>query len=66
KRNETKRNDIETNRHRLMQGVASALDHMHRHRVVHVDVKPDNVFLRRRPRGGYTPKLGDLGLALGE
>lgn len=49
-----------------MIGVTCALDHMHCHRVVHVDVKPDNVFLKHRAGGGYTPKLGDLGLALGE
>lgn len=46
--------------------VASALVQMHSRGVVHVDLKPENVFLVNRPGGGLMAKLGDLGLALGE
>lgn len=50
-----------------MLGVASGLEHVHRHGLVHQDLKPDNVFLKRRAgKRGLTPKLGDFGLAAGE
>ncbi|WP_165250127.1 serine/threonine-protein kinase [Paludisphaera soli] len=45
---------------RLLARAARALDFIHRHRVVHRDVKPANILLeRRRPFGVY---LCDLGL----
>src|SRR5262249_41705587 len=39
--------------------VGAALQHMHNGGVVHVDVKPENVFV-----SGHSFKVGDLGLAI--
>ena len=41
------------------------LSHMHQSGVVHVDMKPDNVFLKRDGEETLTPKIGDFGLSLG-
>jgi serine/threonine protein kinase len=44
---------------RIITQVAQALDYAHRHRVVHRDVKPDNILVRA---DGFA-KLADFGLA---
>lgn len=44
---------------RIVRDVALALEHAHGSRLVHRDIKPDNIFLT--PEG--TAKLGDMGLA---
>ena len=46
---------------RLARDVASGLAHCHAHGVLHLDVKPDNVFVSRD--GAY--KIGDFGVASG-
>lgn len=59
-------------RFNLPPQVASALTHLHAHGVVHLDVKPDNIYLQDTPEGacggggGVPPtryKLGDFGQA---
>jgi formylglycine-generating enzyme required for sulfatase activity/serine/threonine protein kinase len=42
-----------------LRGVASALDHIHAHGIVHRDVKPGNIFFD----GFWSPFLGDFGIA---
>jgi serine/threonine-protein kinase len=43
----------------VCEGLAAA----HEARVIHRDLKPDNVFLEQRPGGGYRVKLVDFGIA---
>ncbi len=52
----------------LMCQAASALSYAHQHRIVHRDIKPDNMLLRAQEPGGSTErgemlKLTDFGLA---
>ncbi len=47
----------------IVRGLLSALAEAHRHRIVHGDIKPSNVFLIPRPDGPPLIKLLDLGIA---
>eukprot|EP00878_Enallax_costatus_P019821 GHUV01020925.1.p1 GENE.GHUV01020925.1~~GHUV01020925.1.p1 ORF type:complete len:507 (+),score=117.83 GHUV01020925.1:233-1753(+) len=45
----------------LLKQMASALEHMHKRGIVHLDLKPDNIYCSRDGSEGF--KLGDFGLA---
>ncbi len=47
----------------LVDALAVGLTVLHRHHVIHRDVKPRNVLLRSTPSGVMRPLLGDLGIA---
>jgi serine/threonine protein kinase len=49
----------------IMQEICLALDHAHKHGVLHRDIKPGNIMLKPEPCDGlpYRPVLTDLGLA---
>jgi serine/threonine-protein kinase len=46
----------------LLLPVLSAVEEVHRHGIVHRDIKPQNIFLCRAGRG-WSPKLLDFGIA---
>ncbi|RDJ93863.1 hypothetical protein B4Q13_18960, partial [Lacticaseibacillus rhamnosus] len=41
----------------------SAIEEAHQQGVIHLDLKPDNIWLEPNRRGGYTVKVLDFGLA---
>lgn len=51
---------------RLLYDATLGLQHVHRHGLVHADVKPDNFLLKTLPGGGFSAKIADFGLTLGE
>ncbi len=42
--------------------MANALEHLKSHKLVHRDVKPANIFLRKAGSSGWHAKLGDFGV----
>ncbi|KAG2496440.1 hypothetical protein HYH03_005664 [Edaphochlamys debaryana] len=50
----------------LALGIARALSHLHSKRIVHADLNPNNVLLKRDPKepSGYAVKVSDFGLSV--
>jgi serine/threonine protein kinase len=51
-----------THAYRVAIDLLDALEHAHEHKIVHRDVKPENVFLHRNLSGTTTTKLLDFGI----
>ncbi|GIV30361.1 MAG: hypothetical protein KatS3mg028_1427 [Bacteroidia bacterium] len=47
----------------LMEDVMNGLDTLHRHRVLHLDLKPENIFIHYEEDGTPVAKIGDFGLS---
>lgn len=50
---------------RFTSEAANGLGHVHRHAIVHCDVKPENILLRQEG-GRVIAKVADFGSAVGE
>lgn len=48
---------------RLMQPVMEAVNLLHRNRICHLDIKPDNIMLEQEENGNIRPVLIDFGLS---
>lgn len=48
---------------RLMQPVMEAVELLHRNRICHLDIKPDNIMLEQEESGNIRPVLIDFGLS---
>lgn len=47
---------------RYMQQIASAVKVLHEHKLLHLDIKPDNIVLKREDNGTIYPVLIDFGI----
>jgi serine/threonine protein kinase len=47
----------------ILEQVCSAVHEAHQQGIIHRDLKPDNIWLEPNPRGGYTVKVLDFGIA---
>jgi serine/threonine protein kinase len=48
---------------KLLHDVASAMDHLHSRQILHRDLKPGNIFLRKDENGKFVAKVGDFGIS---
>ena len=48
----------------ICKQILSALDFMHKHELVHLDVKPENIYISRTVKNEEIYKLGDFGFAM--
>lgn len=48
---------------RIMQPVMEAVELLHRNRICHLDIKPDNIMLEQEENGNIRPVLIDFGLS---
>jgi len=48
----------------IAQDIAEGLAFIHEEEIVHCDLKPENIFLKRDEAGALRAKIGDFGLAL--
>uniref|UniRef100_T1INV2 IkappaB kinase n=1 Tax=Strigamia maritima TaxID=126957 RepID=T1INV2_STRMM len=53
----------ETQVRRLLRHVSGALAHLHSRRIIHRDVKPENIMVQEDAQGKFVYKLTDLGYA---
>jgi serine/threonine protein kinase len=44
-------------------GIISGIDHLHKHDIVHRDLKSANILISKRNQGDYIPKIADFGLS---
>ena len=45
----------------IIRQILVAMMHMHKHNIVHRDLKLDNILLKEGPDGKWIAKLGDFG-----
>jgi len=64
----SKQSISETNVHKMLVEISSGLEHIHSHKFIHCDVKPENIFLSEKLCDTTVPtfKLGDFGLLISE
>ena len=52
-----------TIRESIARGILDGLGHLHKHNVVHRDLKSSNILMAQRANGEYVPKIADFGLS---
>jgi serine/threonine protein kinase len=58
-----KQNLSHTQKESIAHGIINGIDHLHRHEIVHRDLKSSNILISKRDNGEYVPKVADFGLS---
>ncbi|MCB0687305.1 MAG: protein kinase [Saprospiraceae bacterium] len=53
----------EVEKENIAQGIIEGIDHLHRHHIVHRDLKSSNILMTRGYKGDLVPKIADFGLS---
>jgi len=48
---------------KILLDICKGLEHVHNLNIVHLDIKPANIFIKKSPTGDLILKIGDFGLA---